>query len=394
MPDHSFSDSSHPDPVHEASDPGTTGLSPVHCSLSSGPETGVGSSLEAAASTANPFALRAAMSSLLPDGRPATALECWDADGNQIGVWPMHIARPIPGMRTMRVPNAPLYETAGTPMLARGRELECLVSMMTHLRDDPRLPSVIFAQNMQAEGPVWDALQTMAAQQKISLEVIETWQRSVLKRPTAGTAEAYLAQQISSRKRKMLRRKRRRLEAIAPASLVVTQDPAHIPEAFHRYCQTEDSGWKGRDRTSLNHHPADARYFRDLLISLAMENHAFIAELVQSGRTIASGLFVLCAKEVVFMRTAYEEASAALSPGVLLDWMVTEHLYENTVFSLLDSSTDGAINANLMLWSQRRPMAHVVIDCRSASLTGKALTAYQRTRLQAKQQKIRLLGRR
>jgi Acetyltransferase (GNAT) domain len=368
--------------------------STIRCTFSSGAKTGVEESLEHASSTANPFALRAAMTALLPDGHPATALECWDEKGAQIGVWPMHIARPIPGMRSMRVPNAPLYETAGTPVIAHGREQAVLEAMIRHLRDDPRLPSVIFAQSMLAEGPVWEAMQMLALQQKIGLDVIETWQRSILERAHATSAQEYLSQQISARKRKMLRRKRRKLEAISPATLVVNKEQSDIPAAFIRYCQTEDSGWKGRNQTSLSHHPADARYFRDLLISLAANQRAFIAELVQSGRTIASGLFVCSGHEVVFMRTAYEETSAALSPGVLLDWMVTEHLFQNTDFTTLDSSTDSAINPDLMLWPQRRIMAHVVIDCRSSSLTGKALTAYQRTRLQAKQQKIRLLGRR
>jgi Acetyltransferase (GNAT) domain len=352
---------------------------------------GVDAVLESTSSTKNPFALQAVMSVPLPSVKPASALECCDSNGVQIGVWPMHRGRMVPAISVMRSPNVPLYETASTPMIRAGHELEVMESFMRCLKGDSTLSTTIFAQSMLAEGPVWEALQNLADRHIIRLDVIEAWERSVMQRAVTGSAENYLKTLVSPQKRKTLRRKIAKLRLKGNLSLVITNDADVMGQAFDRFCKLEASGWKGERGTALLQHPVDAIYFRTLMITMARADRAFIAELQQKDHSISSGLFLTCDDEITFLRTAYDESLANLSPGVVLDAMLTTDIYNRPGFSLLDSSTDGAVSPGSMLWPQRRKMAHVVIDCGGSSTGARVVVGAQRARLWLKQKKNKLV---
>jgi Acetyltransferase (GNAT) domain len=354
--------------------------------------TGADPGLEYSSLTPNPFALEAAMAVPLPSGEKPSALECRDATGKKLGIWPMQRARMVPGIPVMRSPNVPLYETAGTPMIMAGREEAVLEAMVHSVRIDPSLPSVLFNQSMLAEGSVWNALQSLVRRGLITIEVIEDWERSILVRDTALSGEDYLMTQLSASKRKNLRRKTAGLTRKGKISLSVTRGETDILAAFERFCILEASGWKGKRKTAVFHHPTDAAYFRALMASMAASGHGFIAELVQDGRPIASGLFLCCGREMIFLRTAYDGRFAAFSPGVILDSMLTDHLYRTVGFDILDASTDGAVKAASMIWKQRRKMAHVVIDFTGGSASASGLVAAQRARLWLKRQKNRVFS--
>jgi Acetyltransferase (GNAT) domain len=366
-----------------------TGL--LKTSFTSGGEVGVDAAFERLGSTKNPFALQAAMRVPLPSGKAASALECRNSDGALLGVWPMHEERMLQAIPVMRSPNVPLYETASTPMICAGHELVVLESFVQKLQQDPNLSSTIFAQSMLTEGPVWEALQDLVSKNKIRIDIIEAWERSIMRRDVATSAASYVKTQISTRKRKTLRLKLAKLRIANDLELVVTEQVQSIKQAFDRFCQLEASGWKGKGRTALLHHPASVAYFSALMTSMAAADRGFVAEVQREGKAISAGLFLCCDDEIVFLRTAYDESLASLSPGVILDSMLTTKLYERDSFALLDASTDGAVLPGSMLWPQRRKMAHVVIDCHGGSTGAKALAGAQRARLWLKQQKKKLL---
>jgi Acetyltransferase (GNAT) domain len=366
-----------------------TGL--LKTSFISGGDVGVDVAFERLGSTKNPFALQAAMRVPLPSGKAASALECRNADNMVMGVWPMHEERMLQAIKVMRSPNVPLYETASTPMVRAGAELAVLKSFVQKLQQDPNLPSTIFAQSMLAEGPVWEAFQSLSSQNIIRIDIIEAWERSIMRRDAAVSATSYLTTQISAEQRKALRRKMAKLQIAGDLELVITDQASHVPQTFARFCQLEASGWKGQAGTALLHHPDNAAYFSALMTSMTAADRGFIAEVQCDAKTISAGLFVCCDDEIAFLRTAYDESLAKLSPGVILDSMLTTKLYERDNFALLDASTDGAVLPSSMFWPQRRKMAHVVIDCQNGSPGAKALAGVQHARLWLKQQKNKIL---
>jgi hypothetical protein len=348
---------------------------------------GADEALEKQSATKNPFALKVALAVPTPQGKTAGALECRDSTGMLLGVWPMHQSRMLKAISFMRAPNVPLYETTSTPMIVAGREEEALVSFMQKLKTDPALSATIFAQGMLAEGAVWDALQNLAKRKIIRLDIIESWERSIMTRAAAPTADDYIATHFSKSTSKSLRRKMTKLQENGEVTLRIIDDSQKIAQAFERFCQLEASGWKGQQGTALQQHAKDAAYARAIMGNLVKTKHAFIAELTQADKTIASGLFLRCDDEIIFLRTAYDQSLSSQSPGVILDWMLTKQLYHQPNFSLLDSSTDGSISSDTLLWPQRRKMANVVIACGSGSTGAQAITAAQRARLWLKRKK-------
>lgn len=354
--------------------------------------------LERSASHPNPFAFSPALQPLLPRrgkaheggkasaGSMASALISTRADGTLNGVWPMNAQKHSGLLRIMRAPNVPLYDTDGTPMIVAGHERAVLKQMIAFLAADPALPKVLLGHSLIAEGPVWDALQWLSSLGLLRLTVIESWERSILEGGAEG-AETYFRRFSSARTRKTIRAKIRRLQEFAPLSLAIHKAVEDIPAAFATFLKLEASGWKGNKRTALKFHPDDARYSLELVTGLARTGRAFIGVLNMGERPVAAGLFLRAAGEVNFWRTAYDNDLSRFSPGKILDVMITDHLCSQPWFNRLDSGTDSAMDPTKLLWTQRRKMANVVIDCRGSTLAGHIVVITQRLRLWLKRRR-------
>jgi CelD/BcsL family acetyltransferase involved in cellulose biosynthesis len=341
---------------------------------------------------ANPHALPAALSAARASGSGARLLLCRDSDGVLIGLWPLGIARVPPGLRILRSPLVPLYDLSGNPLIASDRALDVLRAMVLELRKPSSQPRVMMLRNLQADGPVWDALQTLRHDGLISVQPLEQWERAILDRSAAGSADAYIEQSLSSGSRKQLRRKRKALEEHGPLSLLIHDKPDGISAAFDGFLDLEASGWKGRNGTALRQKPDDARYVLGVLRAMAGVDRAFLAELRMGGNAIASGLFLRCGAEAFFWKTTYDEIFASQSPGVIFDVMLTQWFYDQPWFQRLDTGSDDSVDPPSLIWKQRRPMANVVISLDPDALHGRAVVAGLKLRRWAKTVKNRLTG--
>jgi Acetyltransferase (GNAT) domain len=347
---------------------------------------GLGAALETVASSCNPHALPQALAAVSASGQQFKVLSCTAEPGLLVGLWPMSTQRVVPFVKVLKAPLMPLYNVSGSPMFRSGQEFSALKAMVGEVKLTSS-SSVMLIKNLQAEGPVWEALNQIAAAGDISLTVLEAWERAVLERTTALDSESYLALALSGSNRKRLRNKRRGIEEGGALSLIVHTKKHVIAEGYSRFLSLEAAGWKGETKTALRHKPADANYCLNLLQNMAAVERAFVAELRQGEVTIAAGLFLRCAGEVFFLKTAYDETLSKQSPGVIFDMMITDYLYQQPWFERLDSATDASVDPAKLIWKQRRKMANVVIDCKPHSLRGRAVVAAQQLRLWLKKLK-------
>ncbi|MGL5114706.1 MAG: GNAT family N-acetyltransferase, partial [Beijerinckiaceae bacterium] len=243
------------------------------------------------------------------------------------------------------------------------------------IRADRSLPPVIILRACPGDGPVFEALALLESEGVIRLTEFMSWQRATLKRETAPDAERYLAASLSSSMRKRLRSKRRSLEEMGALRFTVHSDPATLQEAFRSFMAVEASGWKGENGTALLTRPQDARYVEAVLRALAQHDRAFVATLDAGARTMAAGLFLRDGGEVFFWKTAYDGALAKLSPGVIFDQFVTEHLFAQDWFRLLDTATDDSVDPATLIWRERRKMVSLVVDCAPGGWRGPAVVA-------------------
>jgi Acetyltransferase (GNAT) domain len=291
----------------------------------------------------------------------------------------------------LRSPLVPLYDLSGDPLIAADRAVDVLRAIVLELKQSSP-ERVLMLCNLQAVGPVWDALQLLQQNGLLSIKQLERWERATLDRSRAATADMYIDQSLSSGNRKQLRRKRKALEEHGPLNLMIHDHPDSISGAFDRFLDLEESGWKGHNNTALKQKPGDAAYVLGVLSAMADVNRAFLAELQMSNKTIASGLFLRCGAEAFFWKTTYDETFASHSPGVIFDVMLTQWFYDQPWFQRLDTGIDDSVDPARLIWKQRRPMANVVISLDPGSFQGQAVVAGLNLRRWAKAVKNRVTG--
>jgi Acetyltransferase (GNAT) domain len=290
-------------------------------------------------------------------------------------VWALRKTRLWSVLNVLKAPQNPLYDTNGGSLFMGYDACQDLAGLFADIRERSDCPQVIIANSMMAEGPVWAALEDLAAAGSLKLTITASWERALLDRSVSPDTETYLETYLSSSQRKQLRRKRKALDEQGGLRLIVSDDAAGAMQGFETFCALEAAGWKGRDRTALQHHSADRRYVGDLLEAMAAAGTAFSAVLLLNDKPIASGLFLRAGGEVVFWKTTYDESLSKLSPGVIFDVMLTEYFYTQPWFERLDTGSDDSVDPAALIWKQRRRMANVVIDLNPGSYKGALVVA-------------------
>jgi Acetyltransferase (GNAT) domain len=284
----------------------------------------------------------------------------------------------------LRAPLVPKYDINGGPMVPDLGAPALLRQLLLGNSIPASWPRVINASSIVAEGPVWDELSALASSGELGLTLITSWERAILERGAADSAEAYLNTFMSASQRKRQRQKRKALEAHGPLQLSVTDDPASLGEALDAYERLEAEGWKGRNGTALAQDAKGRAYVRDVMAGKTATGTAFAARLICADRTIAAGLFLRTGSEVVFWKTTYDETLAKHSPGVLFDMLLTEWLYTQDWFERMDAGHDDSVDPAGLIWKQRRRMANIVIDLVPGSWKGRAVVSLLRARQRLK----------
>ena len=99
----------------------------------------------------------------------------------------------------------------------------------------------------------------------------------------------------------------------------------------------EAAGWKGASRTALASTPARAAFARAIAEALSRSGRLRVESLDLDGKAVAMGLLIEDAGATYFWKTAYDEARAALSPGVLFVRELTNRLVAGGTFMKIDS---------------------------------------------------------
>jgi CelD/BcsL family acetyltransferase involved in cellulose biosynthesis len=194
--------------------------------------------------------------------------------------------------------------------------------------------------------------------------VFDRWERALFRPEVGVSVEGYLRGSMGSSFRRC-RSKRRALERAGEVTFVLHRGPAAV-DALPRFLRLEASGWKGKNGTAMGSAPRHAAYAAAVVAAMSRTDDIAIAELRCGGRPVAMGLLPSSGGTVVFAKTAYDEAEAKYSPGVLLDMEITAALLGDPAFRLMDTGMDDSMPADGVIWSERRSMAHAIVALRGA----------------------------
>ena len=249
------------------------------------------------------------------------------------------------------------WDPLSAPLVA-SEDIEALLRAAVEHLAGVRGPGFLVLDWVPSDGPLAAALASVNAGRQPAWLLARTFRaRPALYRRHDGN---YTGGTLHGKQRGKQGNKRRNLEKRlgAPLQLVDEKDNA---EAIERLLAMERRGWKGRIGSAVLSRPDFATYFRDVCAHFARHDRMQVLSLQAAGTTVAMKADIRCGDALFGLRTAYEEAFAAASPGVELEIRAIEAFHASSA-RFWDSTTNHAKNPLEWLWPDKRPIARVVMS--------------------------------
>ncbi len=251
------------------------------------------------------------------DPKGTVQLLRFEFDGELAGILPLrrearYYRWPIPQLTGWIHGNCFL----GAPLVAAGLERKFWRTLLAWADANPRAGLFLHLAQIPLEGPLWEALQAVLAEQDRLAPIVYREDRAMLS--SNLSPEAYFEASMSGKKRKELRRQHTRLAELGELTFERRRDDAHLLRWCENFLALEHSGWKGGAGSALGSHQATARLFKDALSGAASRGRLERLTLSLDGEPIAMLANFLTPPGAFSYKTAFDERYARFSPGVLI----------------------------------------------------------------------------
>jgi len=243
--------------------------------------------------------------------------KAWFVQGKLAGLLPVIRQADYYGHRVTHAagwlhPNA----FCGVPLILAGYEQGFWRALLAHLDRTPRKALFLHLPKLPADGPAHAALlQVLRANGRAHYVTLEE-RRALL--TGAASPEAYLAQAMSTKKRKELRRQHNRLAEEGALTFERRECIEGLATWIAEFLALEAAGWKGAEGSSLASAPDTQAFFEQALTSAAAAGRLERLALRLDGRAIAMLANLVTPPGIYSFKTAYDETYARFSPGMLL----------------------------------------------------------------------------
>jgi CelD/BcsL family acetyltransferase involved in cellulose biosynthesis len=269
-----------------------------------------------------------------------------------------HHGLPVRGFRLL----GHMYCFVGAPIIDRDTASEVLQHFFSASRAFGA--ALVELPMMPSSGRFHQVLVDVLHQQRLANRIESRYLRALYRVPTSPAG--YLAETLSGKTRKLVRRQRERLAEIGVIEYS-TLESADDPEAWlNEFLDLEAKGWKGKEKTAIASSPEHLRFFMEAG-KRALERHAIFGSALRlNGRMIAGRIVFRSAEGSYLFKIAYDEQLAAFSPGTLLELQTIEHgLPEGVAWT--DSCTSASNQVFRRLWLHNRIIEHIVVSPGSVS---------------------------
>ncbi|MFO0593313.1 MAG: GNAT family N-acetyltransferase [Polyangiaceae bacterium] len=177
----------------------------------------------------------------------------------------------------------------------------------------------------------------------------------------AAAPDAYLEYALSSRHRRELGRKSRRLADAGPLAWETLSASADIDAFIDEFLALEASGWKGRQGTALASAPARQAFFREVMRA-AHARGRLLGLGLRAGKTLAAQrVSFLTGDGAMAFKVGFDERFANSSPGVLLEVENIRRLHEPGAPTWMDCGAVPYSELFNRLWLHRRPIETLLL---------------------------------
>lgn len=329
------------------------------------------------ASEPNPFHeswyLLPALRAFDPEGD--VTLLCLESGGQLAGLLPVrrdrrYYGHPVPHLTNWLHGNA----FVGAPLVAQGFERAFWRELFAWCDARPGGALFLHLSQLPLDGPLHDALRQVLAEQDRQATTVLREERALLRSHLAP--DAYLEESLSGKKRKELRRQHRRLAEEGALTVERTDGADGLAEWTDEFLTLEEAGWKGEQGSALACDPYTAALFRSALEGAAVRGKLERLAIRLDGKPLAMLATFLAPPGAFSFKTAFDEAFARFSPGVLLQ---RENLELLTRHDIEWTDSCAAMDHPMIdhFWRERRTVArhNIAIGGKARRLLFRALAA-------------------
>ena len=291
------------------------------------------------------------------DPAGSVRLACLEADGELAGILPLrrswsYYGYPVPQWRGWRHPNMFL----GAPLVARGLERAFWAGLLQWADARTGSALMLHLSHMPLAGPLHAALMQACHDSGRAWALAGREQRAML--ASNLSPEAYLDAAMPTKKRKELRRQHRRLAEIGDLAVMREEGGEGLERWIDDFLALERNGWKGTAGSALASSAATERLFREALHGAAARGRLERLALTLDGKPIAMLASFLTPPGAYSFKTAFDEAFARFSPGVLLQ-LENLAMLERPGLEWTDSCAAADHPMIDHLWRERRAIGRI-----------------------------------
>lgn len=298
-----------------------------------------------------------------------------------LGLWALRRTRDLQSglAAVLEAPLVPLYEVSSTPVLDRKRAGDAALALLSAIVEADDLPKILKLPLLPMQGNVFAAIEAALAATGSSMTTFERWQRPMSIPEPGDDAERYLRRALSQGYKKRMQQ-HRQLEKAGTLTYQRHRGTDAVA-ALEEFLRLEAAGWKGRSGTALAALPRHDAYIREIIRNFAANDAARVDLLRLDDEPIAGGLLLDLAGQSHFLKIAYDEGKARLSPGRALAIEMLRADFATGRPFRLDSGAGDRVDPSAYPWGERQEMANAIVALADSSAVLPRLAAAARMRL-------------
>lgn len=245
----------------------------------------------------------------------------------------------------------------GTPLVDASYVDDVIAAIHDHItKFFPQISLLIFPE-IDANGSISRAVLRLAQNNGVEANVLDERTRAI------ALPGFDLEAHISRKRRRRLAYYHDRLCKLGKVEYKTATNILDVHIAVEKFMVLEHSGWKGEGETSLMSDSTLTSFARSMIMYFAQKGNCRIDSIELDGKPIAMGIVLQSGNDSFYWKTAYDEAYAKFSPGVLLTVYLTKNVMDSgfTTFDSCSMPNHPMIDS---LWSVRREMGDVYIATR------------------------------
>jgi CelD/BcsL family acetyltransferase involved in cellulose biosynthesis len=258
--------------------------------------------------------------------------------------------------RGIPVPVIRLWEhehcSLGTPLVRVDVARGCLLAFLLWAASDPMGAALVEYPHLVADGPFHQVLLECLAERDCPVFVSDSFARAFLRTSSGGD--------LSGHRRRAMKRKERRLTDLGAVDYRSLEAGGNIDQWVDDFLRCEGGGWKGERGTAMACSDRNRAFFRTVATAAFQRGRLLTLALRLDGVPISIRCSFLASDGAYAFKTAYDEAYARFSPGVLLMVETMRRLSTCRHVRWMDSCTASDNSVLNALWKDRRTMVSLL----------------------------------